>query len=198
MQKQIIFIHGGDSFDSYEEYFGQLKNSNPSIDWFAYRKKWIDNLHRKLSGEYQIFAPHMPNKQNANYEEWKIWFEKMIPFINDQVILIGHSQGGIFLAKYLSENIYPRKIKAVILVAPPHTETLGIGSFKLEKPLKNVFEQCQDINLFQSTDDPVVPANEAQLYKKDLPEIKLHIFEDKQHFNQESFPELMKLLKDID
>ncbi|MEF3692075.1 MAG: alpha/beta fold hydrolase [Candidatus Moraniibacteriota bacterium] len=198
MQKQIIFIHGGNSFESYEEYLNDLKNSNPSIDWFAYRKKWIDNLHKKLSGEYQIFAPHMPNKQNADYEEWKIWFEKMIPFINNEVIMIGHSLGGIFLAKYLSENTYPKKIKKLILVAPPHSETPEIGSFKLGEDLSNISAQCKDIHLFQSTDDPVVPANEAQLYKKDLPEINLHIFEDRGHFNQESFPEIIKLIKAMD
>lgn len=198
MKKQIIFIHGGDSFDSYGDYLDNLKNSNPSIEWFIYRKKWIDNLYRKLSEEFEVFAPHMPNKQNANYLEWKIWFEKMIPFIEDGVILIGHSQGGIFLAKYLSENVYPRKLKSVILVAPPHSETPEIGSFKLERPLENIFKQCQNIHLFQSTDDPVVPASEAQIYKDELPEINLHIFEDRQHFNQESFPELTELIRDID
>ena len=29
MQKQIIFIHGGDSFNSYDEYLDNLKNGNP-------------------------------------------------------------------------------------------------------------------------------------------------------------------------
>lgn len=198
MKKQIIFIHGGNSFESYEDYFDNLKNNNPSIDWFIYRKKWIDNLYKKLSGVFEIFAPHMPNKQNAKYEEWKIWFEKMMPFIEDEVIFIGHSLGGIFLAKYLSENIYSKKIKAIILVAPPHTDTPGIGSFKLEKSLDRITEQCSEIHLFQSTDDLVVPAGEAQLYKRDLPEIKLHIFEDRGHFNQESFPEIIKLIKAMD
>ena len=44
----------------------------------------------------------------------------------------------------------------------------------------------------------MVPAGEAQLYKRDLPEIKLHIFEDRGHFNQESFPEIIKLIKAMD
>lgn len=197
MKKQIIFIHGGDSFESYEKYLEALKSNNPSIDWFIYRKKWIDNLYKKLSQEFEIFAPHMPNKQNANYVEWKIWFDKMIPFIEDGVILIGHSQGGIFLAKYLSENIYPKKISALILVAPPHTSTPEIGSFKLEKNLTEVARQCGEIHLFQSTDDPVVPASEAQLYKSEIPEINLHIFEDRGHFNQESFPEIIDVIGDL-
>ncbi len=59
----------------------------------------------------------MPNKTNAQFEEWKIWFEKFIPFLNDGVILVGHSLGGVFLAKYLSENKFPKKIGGVFLVS---------------------------------------------------------------------------------
>lgn len=192
MQKQIIFIHGGNSFDSYEDYIRDLRETEFSIDWFERRKKWSEDMAEKLMDEFQFFMPQMPNKNNAVYEEWKIWFEKMIPFINDDVIMIGHSQGGIFLAKYLSENTYPKRIKKVILVAPPHSETPEIGSFKLGEDLSNISAQCKDIHLFQSEDDPVVPASEAQFYKKDLPEINLHIFKDREHFNQETFPEIIE------
>ena len=54
--------------------------------------------------------------------------------------------------------------------------------------------------LSSSTSHPsmVVPAGEVHLYKRDLPEIKLHIFEDRGHFNQESFPEIIKLIKAMD
>ncbi|KKP64139.1 MAG: hypothetical protein UR60_C0028G0019 [Candidatus Moranbacteria bacterium GW2011_GWF2_34_56] len=95
MQKQIVYIHGGDSFESHESYLKYLKETEFSVDWFVKKKKWKETLAEELRDEFQVFMPDMPCKQNANYEEWKIWFEKMIPFINDGVILIGHSQGGI-------------------------------------------------------------------------------------------------------
>ena len=192
MKKQIIFIHGGDSFDSYDEYLKYLKEKECSLDRLEPRKRWIEDAVNKSEDKFQFFIPQMPNKNNAVYEEWKIWFEKMLPFINDDVIMIGHSLGGIFLAKYLSENTYPKKIKKLILVAPPHNNTLGVGSFKIEKSLDNISKQCDDIQLFQSEDDPAVPASEAQIYKKDLPEINLHIFKDKGHFMQETFPEIIE------
>lgn len=197
MKKQIIIIHGGDSFDSYEDYLKNLKETKFTIDWFERRKKWPEDLANELEDEFQFFIPQMPNKNNAVYEEWKIWFEKMIPFINDDVIMIGRSQGGIFLAKYLSENIYPKKISALMLVAPPHTDTPEIGSFKLEKPLDNILKQCENVHLFQSKDDPVVPYSEVELYKKDLPSAKFHIFENKGHFLQETFPEIIELIQQV-
>lgn len=203
MKKQIIYIHGGDSFESYEDYIKYLKEAEFSIDWFERRKKWIDDIAEKLKDEFQFFMPQMPCKQNANYEEWKIWFEKMIPFINNGVIMIGHSQGGIFLAKYLSENIYPKKIATLMLVAPPHTDTPDIGSFKLvgtrhgASLLDNVSKQCDNIHLFQSKDDPVVSFSEIEKYKKDLPNAQMHIFEDRGHFLQETFPEIVEEIKKI-
>lgn len=197
MKKQIIYIHGGDSFESYEDYIKYLKETEFSIDWFVKKKKWKETLAEELGDEFQILMPDMPNSFNAVYEEWKIWFEKMIPFINDGVILIGHSQGGIFLAKYLSENTYPKKIGALMLVAPVHNNTPEVGSFRLENPLDNVSRQCENIHLFQSKDDFVVPFSESEEYKKELPNAKLHIFEDRGHFLQENFSEIIAEIKKI-
>jgi hypothetical protein len=59
----------------------------------------------------------MPAKQDADYIAWKIWFEKLFPFLQpENVILIGSSLGTIFLSKYLSENIFPRTIQSLHLV----------------------------------------------------------------------------------
>lgn len=203
MQKQIIYIHGGDSFESYDDYIKYLKETEFSIDWFVQKKKWKMSLVDELGDEFQILMPDMPNKFNAVYEEWKIWFEKMIPFINDGVILIGHSQGGIFLAKYLSENNYPKKISALMLVAPVYNNTPEVGSFKLVGArhgaplLDNVSKQCGNIHLFQSKDDSVVPFSESEEYRKELPDAKFHIFEDRGHFLQETFPEIIEEIKKI-
>lgn len=197
MKKQIVYIHGGDSFGSYEDYIKYLKETEFSIDWFVKKKKWKETLVEELGDEFQILMPDMPNKFNVVYEEWKIWFEKMIPFINDGVIMIGHSQGGIFLAKYLSENIYPKKIGALMFVAPVHNNTPEVGSFRLKKSLENISKQCQEIHLFFSKDDFVVPFSESEEYKKELPEAKFHIFEDRGHFLQETFPEIVEEIKRI-
>ncbi|EKE20592.1 MAG: hypothetical protein ACD_7C00516G0001 [uncultured bacterium] len=113
------------------------------------------------------------------------------------VILIGHSQGGIFLAKYLSENNYPKKIGAIMLVAPVYNNTPEVGSFKIEKSLNNISTQCEEIHIFHSKDDFVVPFSEMEEYKKELPNAKFHIFEDRGHFLQETFPEIIEEIKKI-
>ena len=107
MKKQVVVIHGGTTFDTHEEYISFLKNREASIEKFKTQKDWKNSLEKELGTDFEIFVPRMPNGTDARFEEWKIWLERMIPFLDDDVILVGHSLGGIFLAKYLAKNLFP-------------------------------------------------------------------------------------------
>jgi predicted alpha/beta hydrolase family esterase len=195
MKKQIVVIHGGWSFNKYEYFLDFLRNRKLSLDYFLYKKGWKSGLAVELEKDFEVLVPHMPNKQNAKYEEWKIWFERIAPFLHDGVIFVGHSLGGLFFAKYLSENIYSKKIGSIFLVAAPYNDTEGCGNFQLREDPKKVWSQCQNIHIFQSEDDPLVSMGEAEKYKKAWPEAKMHLFTDRGHFNQEDFPELVEEIK---
>jgi len=105
MKKQIVIIHGASSFKTYEDYLTSLKNEEISLGALKSHKRWRDTLSLELGDGYEVLTPRIPNSTDARYKEWKIWFDKITEFIDDEVILIGHFMGGIFLAKYLSENI---------------------------------------------------------------------------------------------
>lgn len=110
MMKQIVVIGGGDAFPTYDAYLSFLKNFKAeNIDYFKETPNWKSSLQEVLGDEYEVLAPRMPNKSNAKYVEWEIWFEKMFPFLNGEVILVGHSLGASFLAKYLSEEQFPKR-----------------------------------------------------------------------------------------
>jgi len=119
MTQQILVIHGGTSFDVYEDYIAYLKNKEISLEKIRSSKDWKDSLSPQLGQNFDVFTPKMPNGMNARYLEWRLWLEKIIPLLDNNIILIGHSLGGIFLAKYLSENLFSKTIKATILVAAP-------------------------------------------------------------------------------
>ena len=113
--QQIIIIHGGTTYKSHEEYFLALKGLDIKLDRMKSSKDWKDGLQEKLGEDFTVYIPQMPNKQNAQYEEWKILFEKVVKLLDDYIVLIGHSMGGIFLAKYLSENNIHKKILKTFL-----------------------------------------------------------------------------------
>ena len=200
MKQQVLFIHGGHAVDRHEEYLENLKNV-PLKDIFNDRSgRWHQNLRTTLGSEYEVCTPMMPNSYNATYEEWKIWFERYIAEFHDGVILIGHSLGGIFLAKYLSENVLQIRIKALLLVAAvisyQDRRESGVASFTFDvSELPKVTAQVEIIHIFHSKDDPVVPYEHALKYHEGLHSSTLHTFEDKGHFLNEEFSELVEDIK---
>lgn len=199
MKKQVVIIHGGDTFETYEEYLNFLRGYEIDVERYKSDKSdWKPWLRRRLGSGYEIVLPIMPNKTNAQFGEWKIWFEKFFPYLNDEVILIGHSLGGTFLAKYLSENQFPKKIKAVFLVGAVYdldSEDYSLVSFVLPEKLNL---QTENTMIYHSKDDPVVSFSALEQFKKALPHAQTRIFEDRGHFNQEEFPELAEDILNLD
>lgn len=202
MKKQVVFIHGATAFSKYEEFIHWLKTV-PVVDLAKVEKKrWSSSLGETLGDAYELIAPTMPNKQNAKYEEWKIWFERHLEFMQDGVVLVGWSQGGYFLTKYLSENKMPVAVKALFLVATPfEAEDYGYedgGDFSFDpKDLPNLEKQVEKIYALHSKDDPVVPYTHAEKFKKALPEAELVTFDGRGHFLTEEFPEIIDLIKNL-
>lgn len=198
MKKQIIIIHGGTTFDTYEEYMVYLNSCELTLEK-TNRKDWKDFLGLKLP-DFEVIYPKMPNAKNARYLEWKIWFKKLFHLLNDDVTLIGQSLGGIFLAKYLSENEFPKKITSLHLVAAPYdAETLkeSLADFALSGTVEELANHTDKIFLYQSKDDPAVPFADVEKYKRDIPSATLVVFEDRGHFTQEEFPELIENIKKL-
>ena len=201
MKKQVFIIHGGDTFKTYEEYLLFLKDWEIDFEKYKENKKdWKINLQEELGDEFEVIAPKMPNKINAKYLEWKIWFEKFIPYITEGVILVGHSLGGSFLVKFLSENDMPKKIRGTFLVAPVYDEDsddYSLADFKLPDNLSGFEKQGGQIFIYHSEDDPVVPFNNLGKFKEKLISAKTIIFKNKQHFGQEKLPEIVKDIKGL-
>lgn len=190
--KQIFIIHGGDSFNTYDGYLNNLKNSVLDYDRLKPAKKWRDQII-EVFDDADVLTPTMPGSANAKFEEWKIWFEKMIPFFEDDVRLVGHSLGAMFLAKYLNNYPLKKPVKQLILLAGGY-DAEDYGSFKIHSA-KGLEKSADEIHLMHSQDDPVVPFEELAKFQADLPTAKVHIFKDRNHFLDKNFPELIEILK---
>lgn len=195
-KQQVLFIHGGEPDVGYDDYIDRLKNGRFELA-LEDPKTWNKNQRRFLDTDiYDVITPTMPCGWKAHYSEWKIWFERHIEFLRDDVILSGHSLGGNFLAKWLSENMLPVEISQLHLIAAPHSKS--DSDFKITEFPKNLFEnKIQEIHIYHSTDDTVVRIEEAHKYYEALPGSHLHIFEDRFHFLEETFPELFENIQSI-
>ena len=197
MKHQIILVHGGSTFDAYGDYLQFLKTFDATLEYLR-KRSWRDSFESSLGNSFEVVKLQMPNKTNARYTEWKLYFERYIPLFNNEVTLIGHSLGGIFLAKYLSENAYPKKIRATYLLATPY-DSLGLeeslGDFALTAPLLRFASQSPRIFIFHSEDDPVVPVSHAEKYKAQLAHAEVIMLKEKKHLNMIDFPELVRHVK---
>ena len=200
MKKQILFIHGGYTFASRRDYIKFLKDYD--LNPYKKRKYWINWFATKLKS-YEVLVPQMPCDKNAKYEEWEIWFKKHIPFLKDKnPVLIGHSLGAIFLLKYLSENNFPRKISQLHLVAPAvYDDGLGpekLSTFKSDlKKIKKIEKKCKELHLWHSKDDNICLFKNSEIIKSIIPSINFHVFKNKGHFKDYSFPEILKVIKNL-
>ncbi len=197
MKQQVIIIHGGMSFASHQKYVQSLKKMKVSLQSFLPYSGWRLNIAKNLGAHFQVLSPRMPNQADAKYAEWKIWFERMMPYIHQHVILVGHSLGGVFLAKYLASTSLNKKILAVILVATPHNQTADVADFRLPTSLSKFSRQVDKIYLFHSPDDRLVPISEVSMYARALPSAKKIIIQHRGHFTQSRFPEIVRLIKQL-
>lgn len=207
MQKQqVVYIHGGESFERHEDFLNRLHTAAlwhlPTQNKFGTGKKWTDSLQADLGDKYKVIMPPMPNKQNAKYEEWKIWFERHFEFLQGQPILIGCSLGAMFLARYFSEGTTPFKPRAVILMAgayglPGFPDTDCKDFLVAPEKVAPIMDVTERVVIMHSKDDPVVPYEHAVALSQVLPAAHLITFADKNHFLVEELPELVQVIQNL-
>lgn len=194
--KQVIVIHGGTTYANHEAYLKSLTEKKIDIERLVYRRKWKEGLQDKLGSEYQVLLPSMPNSTNARYAEWKLWFENISSVFTDDCILIGHSLGGIFLAKYLSEKKLPVAVSATILIAAPYDDerTESLADFKIDSLTNKLTQQAGRLVFINGYDDPVISVADLDKYKQALPSAEFITLPAPDHFVRPDFPELVNLI----
>lgn len=201
MKKQVFYIHGGDAFSKYEDYLAFLETLPLSLPGEERTDRWTKSLAEDLGADYEVFMPSMPNKYNARFHEWSLWFERHFPLLRDGVVLVGWSLGGMFLAKYLAENDLPFVPGPIFLLAAPcgvceSTDGDDCGTFQFgEETLMALGKKPLSLQIWHSKDDFVVPFAAAKAYAAGLPKAKTRYFEDKNHFLTTTFPELIEAIK---
>jgi len=189
--KQILFLHGGESFSDYEHYLEWLKTKELDYERLKYAPRWREWVAQQAAG-CDVLTPNMPNAFNAVYDEWVIYFEKMLPLLIVDVTLVGHSLGGMFLAKYFHTHTLPKKVHRIVLVAARYGGNED-GSFVVTSA-KGVEKSAEEVHLFHSEDDLLVPYADMEDFKKDIPTAIVHSFKNRGHFIDPTFPEMLELV----
>ncbi len=185
--KTAIILHGK---PSKEGYFDPYRNAQSNEHWLP----WIQRqllLKGVLAQAFELPQPYEPV-----YEDWKSVFEKFN--CDEETILIGHSCGGGFLVRWLSENKV--HVGEVVLVAPwldpDHELATGFFDFQIDE---DVPKRAKDLSIFVSSDDDKSILVSVETLRNKWPEAKIIELTGKGHFcyndmGTQEFPELKKLL----
>lgn len=185
--KTAIIIHG---WPDKEEFFDPLTPSPSNNQWLPWLQKQLG-----MNG-WNAQTPEMPDAYEPNYEKWKSVFEQYR--LDENTVLVGHSCGGGFLVRWLSEQGV--RVGKVILVAPwiDPTNELGEGNdffrFTIDSNLSS--KTSNGITMLYSTDDDDVIAQSVHTIESTIQNISVRKFTDKGHFcigdGVAEFPELFE------
>lgn len=198
MKKQIIYIWGWVAKENYKNFIDFLEK----LEFNPYEEKkerWRDYLDKDLWEDFEVIKISMPNKDFADYFEWKIMFEKVFPYLKENFSLIWHSLWATFLIKYLSENNFAYNPKNIYLLAWAFKDSLEekIWSFNFNWDFKNFKNNYEKKSYFlHSKDDFVVSFSDFLEFKNIFKEAKFIEFENKNHFLDRNFEEFIDLIKE--
>ena len=182
-KSNVVLVHGGEVWQDKSTYRSKIQSGELNSYWYSKffddavngsRTSWKTEVSSYCKDNYiSLIKPQMPNKTNANYDEWKRVFEQWLPFMTSQTVLVGHSLGSMFLTKYLNEN--QLEFKSAFLISGglwEDTET-NIADFDpkwgLSTNLEILNSYGNKINIVHSKDDNVVDFARSVNLKARLP-----------------------------
>lgn len=191
--KKALLIHG---WGSKKGFYDPSKPTASNSHWFPWLSKQL------MIRDIHTVAIEMPKSFYPEYEIWKQELERFP--IDNETILVGHSCGGGFLVRYLSENNV--KVGKVVLVAP----WIGIG-FKDNIPFddnffkfdinKRLIDKTAGITLIESTNDMPEVKDSIKILKNSIDNMKIITLENRGHFTNPDktggYMEFSELLDEI-
>jgi len=185
--KNAIILHG--TCDK-EEYYSSEYPSASNFHWLPWLVKQL------LIKDIHAVTPEMPHGYMPNYAVWKREFERFD--ITSETTLVGHSCGGGFLVRWLSEN-KDKQVGKVVLVAPwlDPNKTKGEDNDFFDFTMDTgLVSRTQGVTIFNSDTDMEAVHTSVNQIMDTIQNIKLVEFENKGHFclsdlNGEAFPELL-------
>lgn len=184
--KNAILVPGRPDKD---QHYDPNLPSNSEGYWFSWLKRQL------ILNDVQANAIEPPMPYRPRYNEWKKEFERFD--ITDETILVGHSCGGGFLVRYLSEH-KDLKVGKVYLVAPwinpddnPDSDTADFFYFEIDPDFT---KRAVNVSVFVSSDDYSDVVKTVDILSEKIPDLQVQKYSNRGHFKEKQFPELLDLI----
>ncbi len=175
-----------------EEYYDPKYPTNSNNHWFPWLSKQL-----QIRDVFAV-AIEPPEPYSPRYDVWRREFEKFE--ITATTVLVGHSCGGGFLLRWLSENV-DRRVGKVVLVAPwlnpdnnPVSDTADFFFFDLDA---GMVSRTAGLTIFNSDNDQESIQKSVQIIRNEVKDVVYKEFHNYGHFcygdmKTVEFPELVE------
>ena len=155
-----------------------------------------ESLKQALGHEYDVHFPRMPSEAKPTLQSWKRKIAAELSRSHGKAVLVGHSVGGSFLLKYLSEEEVEKPIAGLFLLAAPSwdEDQWNIDDLKLPSDIAEKLSPIPRIFFYHSRDDDVVPFAHLALHGARLPRATIRAVDGQGHQFRN---DLTKLASDI-
>ncbi len=175
-------------------------NGSSNENWFPWIKKVLEKNYWKVS------VPDLPNSDHPAIEQWTSVISNEL---QENCVAVGQSLGCPAILNAIQTS--GKKINKLILVAPvnpnqewgqlhkqyPAADWAAVKSFAdIKFDWKKINQLVQKIIIYYSDNDPYIPVNSIEFYKKNLPQADYKFLLGKSHFskstaNMTEFPEIL-------
>ncbi len=173
-------------------------------------ENWFPWLEKKLSeNKISCTVPHFPTPNYQNFINWKnlLNYYHKLGLVNKETILVAHSLGSIFVAKYIIKN----KIKIRGLISVSGFNNFFSGDKDFDDINKSFFMENSELSKFKdysgfshcfiSDNDPFIPLDKLKEFANII-ESELHIIPNGGHFNTatgyDKFLEVYQIIQDFE
>lgn len=188
--KTAILLHGR---PYKERYYSPETVAQSNLHWFPWLQQQL------ITSDIFAYTPDIPLSYEPLWERWVKEIERYE--INEDTMLVGHSCGGGFWVRYLSEH--PElKVAKVVLVAPwidvEQEDPNNMFDFKIDPEF---VKRTKGTVIFHSTNDAGEIINSVAKLREKVKNIGYKEFENYGHFTYKTmkthkFPELLTELLD--
>lgn len=183
--KTAIILHG---MPSKEEYLNADGTSQSNSHWLPWLQQQL------IVNGVLAQTPELPEPYHPDYEKWRAVFERFP--VDEETDLIGHSCGGGFLVRWLSEH--DAKVGTVVLVAPyvdPDGDEVETDFFRKLVIDPNLATKAKRLAIFYAKDDDQEILTSVKWITEAAANIDVYEFEKGGHFTRtdmgtDHFPEL--------
>ena len=141
------------------------------------------SLQEALGAGYEVRYPKMPNEESPELPAWKARIARELSSFSGNVILVGHSLGGLALLQYLSEEPFDHRVTGLYLIATPSRDDAdwNYDELKLPPDMAERLSRIPRIFLYHSRDDEIVPFAHLALHAGRLPAAITRITDGRGH-----------------